>query len=139
MKYSTDELLKILQNAQSYPDDVLQEYVEPVSLSISHALLKLLADKHLSRSDSIRASGLDRVYAYQILDGQKNPSRDKVLCLARGMGATYEEVQLLLKQTAYPLLYPRHKRDSVLIYGFSHNLSVMEINELLYDLKLTLL
>ena len=55
------------------------------------------------------------------------------------MEATYEEVQLLLKQTSYPPLYARNKRDSVIIYGFSHNLSVLDINELLYDLDLTLI
>ena len=139
MKYSTDELLKILQNSKTYPETALQDQVEVSSLSVFQALQQLLDTKNITRSDCIRASELDRVYAYQIFEGLKKPTWDKILCLARGMEATYEEVQLLLKQTSYPPLYARNKRDSVIIYGFSHNLSVLDINELLYDLDLTLM
>ena len=71
MKYSTDELLKILQNSKTYPETALQDQVEVSSLSVSQALQQLLDTKNITRSDCIRASELDRVYAYQIFEGLK--------------------------------------------------------------------
>lgn len=110
-----------------------------ISASLSQSLEQLLQDKHISKSKCIEASGLDRTYAYQIFSGLKAPSREKVLALCLGMNLTLEEVQTFLKQNRYPPLYPRAEQDCAVIYAFQHCLSVMEVNELLYEMKLPLL
>ena len=87
----------------------------------------------------MRNSGIDRGYAYDILSDKKQPSRDKVLLLCLGASFSFEEVQTLLKQTGYPMLYARIARDSAIIFAFRHHMSPIDTNELLYELQFDLL
>ena len=41
---------------------------------------QLIQEKNLNRSEIIERSGIERTYCYHILNGTKNPSRDKILC-----------------------------------------------------------
>ena len=110
-----------------------------ISSTVSSSLEQLLQNKNISKSRCIEASGLDRTYAYQIFSGVKQPSRDKVLALCLGMGLSFDDVQSFLKQNQYPVLYPRTERDCAIIYVFQHSLSVMDLNELLYEMNQPLL
>lgn len=44
-----------------------------------------------------------------------------------------DEVQTLLKCAGYPTLYVKHPFDSIITYGICKKLSVVEINELLFN------
>ncbi|MFR6495062.1 MAG: hypothetical protein ACLUOF_00475 [Ruminococcus sp.] len=48
------------------------------------------------------------------------------------MQLNLDETQTALRIAKLALLYPKDKRDSILIYGIEHGKSVMDINELLY-------
>lgn len=79
-----------------------------------------------------RKSGISEVYLHQVFAGRRNPSRDRLLALCVGMGASLEETQQLLKQAAYAQLYPRLRRDAVISHGLLHHRSLGEINESLF-------
>ena len=106
---------------------------------VGEAFQEILTQKKLKKSDVIRNSGIDRGYAYDILSDKKQPSRDKVLLLCLGASFSFEEVQTLLKQTGYPMLYARIARDSAIIFAFRHHMSPIDTNELLYELQFDLL
>lgn len=136
MKKNTDELLKILQKSNSVDSYIEKESDNIISqIPLNEYLEKIILDKKLIRSEIIHASYLDRSYAYDILSGKKRPSRDKLLSLLMGMKLELSEVQNLLNQTGYPVLYPRLERDCVLIFGIERHLSIIDINELLFDTK----
>ena len=88
---------------------------------------------NLKKSQVIRAAEMSEVYAYQIFSGLRVPERKKLLCLAIGMSLSLDEVQTLLKCAGYSPLYVKLPFDSIVLYGFCKNMSVVEINELLYD------
>ena len=111
-----------------------KEYM--VSGSLSELLNQLLEQKGLKKAEVIRAAELSEVYAYQIFSGIRVPERKKLLCLAVGMGLNIEEVQQLLKCAGYSQLYVKLPFDSILLYGLCKQLSVVEINELLYEYNL---
>ena len=79
-----------------------------------------------------RRSGISEVYLHQVFAGRRNPSRDRLLALCVGMGASLEETQQLLKQAAYAQLYPRLRRDAVIIHGLLHRRPLGEINDSLF-------
>ena len=79
-----------------------------------------------------RKSGISEVYLHQVFAGRRTPSRDRLLALCGGMGASLEETQQLLKQAAYAQLYPRLRRDAVISHGLFHHRSLAEINESLF-------
>lgn len=131
---NTDELLKELSETSNITDYISNNEINFADFSLSEYLKKLLDEKQLTKAEVIRKSELSEIYAYQIFSGLKSPNRDKVLCLAFGMGLTVAETQQLLKSCNIPFLYAKHKRDSIIIFALNKRLSVVEANELLYDI-----
>lgn len=111
-----------------------KEYM--VSASLSQMLNDLIKEKGLKKSEVIRKSELSEVYSYQIFSGLRVPERKKLLCLAVGMGLNLDEVQTLLKCAGYSPLYVKISFDSIIIYGICKQLSIVEINELLFEYDL---
>ncbi len=136
MKKTTGELLELLKkssNASSYIKDVSDDLIQ--QLPLGESLCALIETKKLEKGELIRLSGLDRGYVYDILSGKKRPSRDKVLALCFAMSLSVNETQQLLKSTGYAALYIRIERDSIILFGLQHALSLMEVNELLYEMN----
>lgn len=76
---------------------------------------------------------MSEVYLHQVFSGRRNPSRDRLLCLCIGLGATLEETQDLLKRASYAQLYPKSKRDAVIIHGLLHQKELNDINDTLFS------
>lgn len=136
MKKSTSELLEILKKSPdipTYTDRVSGDLIE--QLPLHTYLLKILEEKQLKRSDVAHASGLDRGYVYDIFAGKKTPSRDKLLALCFALRLSDVQVQRLLNSTGYAQLYPRIERDSIILFALSHHLSLLDVNELLYEMN----
>ncbi|MBO5231613.1 MAG: helix-turn-helix transcriptional regulator [Clostridia bacterium] len=127
---------KIVEELEICPDfktfyDENKDYMVRADLS---ALLEEIIKKHnLKKSQVIRAAEMSEVYAYQIFSGLRIPERKKLLCLAVAMGLSLDEVQTLLKSAGYSTLYVKLPFDSIILYGICKKLSVVEINEILYE------
>ncbi|MCQ2425654.1 MAG: hypothetical protein MJ070_05870 [Lachnospiraceae bacterium] len=141
MKKKTEELLELMKNSPDY-----QEYLETnrgeISvglMKVNRALASLLAEREMKKSEVIERSGIETHYAYQIFSGAKVPTRDKMLMLCVGFRLSPDEAQNLLKLTGYSALYGRELRDNAVLFGLTKNLSVVELNGILYDLGLDLL
>ena len=111
--------------------DENKEYM--VRDTLGEMLKRLQTKKSLRKTDVIKRSELSEVYAYQIFSGQRHPDRKKLLCLAVGMSLSLEETQQLLKCAGYAPLYVKLPFDSAVIYGICKKLTVIEINEILFD------
>ena len=133
MKKSTEELLKTLKHTPDVNTFLTEEQDNFHHLPLHTCLEQLLTQKNISPGECIRKSGLDRTYCYQILSGKKLPSRNKVLALCFGLDLNFKEVQTLLKSTGYPPLYPRKERDSIIIFALHRNMSMVDLNEILFD------
>lgn len=131
---STQELLDALSGSENLELFLEENQVHFDHRHLAEFLQQYLHEKGLKRSDVIRVSQLNEVYAYQIFNGMKNPVRDKVLCLLLAMKLTVEEAQTLLKVCGYAPLYSKNERDCILIYALEHHLTVIE-TQLLLDKK----
>lgn len=131
---TTDELLSALK----FPNLDIEEYLETyqddfVDIDIPSVWKTLIRKSGMKNAEIINASDFDPVYFYEIISNKKKPSRDKILRLLLGMGATFEDCQFALKSCGFPLLYPRDRRDSLLIYCINNYISVNDTNILLSD------
>lgn len=137
MQKNTDELMKILGQAPNAEQFITNNHSELLNLSLTEYLEKLLKDKNLKKSDVIHSSNLDKTYAYQIFDGKRKPSRDKLLQLAFGLGLNVEETQNLLKIAREAVLYPRVKRDVFILAALHNKFSLIDCDEMLekYNFK----
>lgn len=101
--------------------------------SVADYINRIIADKGLTRADVAKASGLNVIYAYQVIGGSRNPTRDKLLCLCLAMGLAIDEVQELLKHCGYAALYPRRKRDAVILFAWEKGKGILDINDALFQ------
>jgi len=124
----TSFLLEVLQAKKNYEEVVDSEPVF-ISSTLSEYLNELIETKDLKKAEVILQSGLERTYAYQIFSGKKTPSRDKLIALAIGMKLTFDEAQSMLKVNGYAQLYPKHKRDNIIIFAFYKGQNMLELND----------
>ncbi|MEA4845891.1 MAG: hypothetical protein VB106_01530 [Clostridiaceae bacterium] len=87
----------------------------------------------------IRRAAIDRTYGHQIFNGTRKPSRDKVIQLAFGFGLDVDGAQELLKLARHTALYPRIKRDAVILRCLNEHKDMLETQSSLQALGLTLL
>ena len=104
-----------------------------VHSSFSELLQKIFLEKGgLTKAELARRSCMSEVYLHQLFAGGRNPSRNRIICLCFGLGATVEEAQELLKHSGSAQLYARSRRDAVILYGLMHGLDLAEINDALF-------
>lgn len=136
MQKDTSEIVKELG---LFPD-FQTFYNENKEYMISGNLAKLLAEfleiTGLKKSQVIRCAELSEIYGYQIFSGVRVPERKKLLCLAISMKLNIDQTQTLLKCAGYAPLYVKLPADSVVLYGLCKEMSVSQINELLYKYDL---
>ena len=101
--------------------------------TFSAYFLSLDKVKQMTRVEIIRKSGLERTYAYQILNGTRLPGRDKVIALALASGLSLTETQRALEICSLGILYSRNRRDAILIFSVNRGITVQETQELLVE------
>lgn len=140
MEKSTTELLEVLKSKKTYEEFFEQELGELCFSSIAEYLELLLNEKGLSKSEVIKSANLDKNYAYQIFNGNKlNPSRNKIIMIAFGMGLSLTEARKLLKIAGLTDLYARSPRDSVIIFCLNKKMNLIQTNEQLNEFGLDIL
>lgn len=99
----TDELTSILKNKHADLDRYFEDCAgEMLYTDIGEYLCALLEKHGLRKTDLIFASGRERSYCYQILNGtRRNPSRDTLLAIALGLRFSLEETQTMLRIAAF--------------------------------------
>lgn len=139
IKPHTSQLLKELFKADSL-DQYLQNHKndkEPAPLYVY--LQELCREQGKLPADIIRKADLETSYGYQVFKGTRNPSRDTVLQLAFGFQATLNQAQTLLRYASMSPLYPRVKRDAVVIYCLQHKITLWDAQSILQELELPMI
>lgn len=98
--------------------------------------LNALAKKHkLEKSEIIKNTHLNETHAYQMFQGTRNASRDKVLQVAFAMKLSLKECNNLLNAAGVSSLYCKNRRDAIIIFCLEHNYSLQQTDETLYQFK----
>ena len=129
---TTDQLTQELMQSPSLGDYVNENREVFAEASIAELLTSLYGRRALTKAALARQSGMSEVYLHQVFSGRRKPSRDRLLCLCIGLGATLEETQRLLQQASYAQLYPRSRRDAIISHGLLHGTELNAINDMLF-------
>lgn len=103
------------------------------NISFAQYINEQAAKSGISAADLIRKAELQRNYGYQILNGTRNPGRDKVIALGLALNLSLDEVQRALMIAGEGALYPKNSRDSMIIFSINRQLCVSAVNELLFS------
>lgn len=122
-----------LENTKSIGSYLERNEANMIPRGLPEHLQLLLKQKGMRRADVARGSLLDRKYIYQIFDGTKTPSRDKLIAMAFGLRLSVEEAQTMLKLSENRELYVRDRRDAIILFALQRNMSIYKTNDLLYE------
>lgn len=134
-KKDTMTLQSELRHSESMELFIKENQSEFDTMSVSEYLGVLLQKYNVDKSDVSKRGGFAGNYAYQIINGNKNASRDKLIQLALGFPLTLEDTQELLRLGGYAELYVRDSRDAFLMFALEKKYTMSELNELLYKNK----
>ena len=103
-----------------------------LSGNILELLNALFQKRNISKAALAKQSGMSEVYLHQVFSCRRNPSRSRLICLCFGLSATLDETQELLKQGGFAQLFPKNRRDAIIIFALSHHMTLFEANDKLF-------
>lgn len=130
---STDELYHEIQSGKDIFSYLKDNQEEIMKNTLPESLKIWLIEKNTTKANVVKKSNLSKPYVYQIFQGKKSPSRDKIIAISFGFEMNCEETQKLLKQAGFRELYPRDGRDVLILTGIRDKLNILDMNERLYD------
>lgn len=129
----TADLLESLLNAKS-PEEYLCHDENIMDRSLPDYLYRLLEERGVKRADVIRASSLNSTVVYDIFEGKSHPGRDNAIMLAFGLRCSLIETQRLLRLAGVSELWPKVRRDAIIIWCIEQGLTREECDDELYRL-----
>ena len=134
LQKKTDELLEELKlkgiDIQEYLEQNENSFIE---ISLKEFWSELFERSGQSKSNIINSADISYIYFYEILQGKKIPKKDKIVRLILAMELEVDDAQKALKYCNQAALYPRIKRDSLLIYAIDNHYSIFQTQKLLLE------
>lgn len=81
----------------------------------------------------MRASGLHPTVVYDIFAGKSLPGRDNAIMLAFGLQCTLIETQRLLRLASVSELWPKVRRDAIILWCVDHGMTREQCDDQLWD------
>ena len=134
---TTDRLISELFNADNIEEFLMAHEGELVVPSFAAYITRLCKQKNMTISKALDKSDLGVSFGYALFNGFRKPSRDTVIKLAIGFGLNLEDTQKLLNAAGFGGLYPKIKRDAVIIYAIQRGYSLFQTQEQLSRQQLT--
>lgn len=122
-----------LLNAENFEEFLRLNQNNMLDLTLSEYLTLQLYQKNIRVADVIRDSGLTKSYVHQIFNGEKKPSRDKLIAIAFGLHLNAEDTQRMLKLGGCSELYTRVARDAAILFSIQHEMSIGDADDLLHN------
>lgn len=131
---NTDDLMNELKEKNCEVNRYLQNNQSSfINFSISDFWEKACKKSGLSKSNIINKSDFSYCYFYDVINGRKTPGKDKIVRLILSMGLDLDDCQQALRISGKSALYPRIKRDSIIIYAINNGFSVIKCSEMLLN------
>ena len=131
---NTDDLMNTLKSTSpSELKDYMQIHFQEGEPSFSGYIDMLLNQKKLKRQDVLIKANLPQKYGYRLLTGESHTTdRDKILCICFSMEMTLKETQCALKLYGMNELYPKIRRDVLLIVALGQKIfDIDQVNDML--------
>lgn len=130
---STNDLRQELQETADL-DYFLDQNEDAFQLeTIPQILNYYVLRKNISKATLAKNAGMSEVFLHQVFSGRRKPSRNRLICLCFGLDLNLDESQTLLRRCGYAELYAHNRRDTILIYGLMHRMTIFEVNDKLYE------
>lgn len=129
---STDDLFEMIE---SDPEDFMEKVDSEKFTnyrSIFNAYFdQLMKEKGLTIGQLVVRTTLSQSYLYQIASGTRRLGRDNAIVLAFAMKLSLEQTQQLLRYSNNAILYPKVRRDAVIICCINCSMTCEQADDML--------
>lgn len=94
---------------------------------------RLLEKNKLTIKQLVYKTTISQSYLYQIASKKRRLGRDTAIILAFAMRLSFEETQKLLKYSNNAVLYPKVRRDAIIICCIDSKMTFEQANEILLE------
>lgn len=94
---------------------------------------KVIELSETKKTDIINKADIGYTFFYDIIRGRKHPSRDTIIKIFIALKINVDYCQEALRIYEWAALYPKVKRDSILLYALLHKYSLQQTEELLEE------
>ena len=129
----TDELAFELANTNNIRRFLSANEAEFDDQNFYKLLNELISQSGKSKPQLAIDSHISEPYMYNLVKGQKRPTRDTVIKLSFGLNLPLDTAERLMKLAGYGGFYVRHKRDSILKFALESGHSLAKADELLVE------
>lgn len=134
MAKRTNDLMEELSGQDTDLDRYFEENPTSfINVDIKEFWKKAVDTSSKTKSDIINKADMSYCYFYDVINGRKIPSKDKIIRIALAMNLSLDDCQEALRISGKSALYPRIKRDSILIYAINKRYSIYQTNDLLLE------
>lgn len=113
----------------------LEAYLDAHGLetpSLADYLQGELRKRGLKQSEVLKRAQIEQTFGWYVFNGQRGMGRDNVLKLSFGMGFDTRHANRALQAAGANALYPKNRRDAIIIYCLEHGYSLRQANDVLY-------
>lgn len=128
---TTGTLFNKLNNCKNGEALLSQKQTAP---TCARLLREILEKAKMSVSEWIAGANISKSYGYQILRGERTPGRDILLRTALVVQLSLKDTQRLLAVGGCGALYPKVRRDAVVIFALNQKMTLLETEELISSL-----
>ena len=134
---TTDRLISELFKTDNIEAFLRAHEGELVVSSFAEYITQLCKQKKTTVSKVLDKADIGTSFGYALFKGVRKPSRDTVIKLAIAFGLNLDDAQKLLSAAGFGGLYPKIKRDAVIIYALQREYSLFQIQDELSRQQLT--
>lgn len=116
MNEPTDNFFELIQkNPKKFMESEDFEKLDSGGTELVEYLYQLLKDRNMTLRNLVSKMPISKSYMYQITSKRRNMGRDSALLVAVILKLSLEETQKLLKYSGNATLYPKIRRDAILL------------------------
>ena len=131
---NTNDLMEELNDGKVPIENYIQSNSDSfINIDLSKFWKELINKSGMTKTDIINKSDFSYVYFYDVINGRKIPGRDKIIRLILTMHLSVDECQEALRISGRSALYPRIRRDAIILFAISNGYSIYQLSELLAD------
>lgn len=133
MEYKpTEDLLNQLKKENASYEEYLKNNEDCfIDNDISAFWKNALSLTDMKKVDIINKANIGYTFFYDIIKGKKTPSRDVLIKIFIAIHGDADLLQEALRIYEWAALYPKIKRDSIILFAIHHGLSLAETDVLL--------
>ena len=129
---ATDDLFKMIQSEpEKFMNSISVNKRDDIRSMFTDNFNRLLQENGLTISQLVYKTPFSQSYLYQVASGTRRMSRDSAIILSFAMSLDLEQTQRLLKYSNNAELYPKVRRDAVIICCIECGMTVEQADDML--------